>query len=560
MSKQSLCICLLSLTLLIPSQAQTGKIWAVSIGIANYQNPMMTALRAPVRQAYEFTRIIERNQFADEHVPTLIDYDATRRQILNTLKATFTDPAKVSPDDLVIFYYSGHGIVLGKQIGLCPYDYYDQQQLITDQEIIRIMESSPAKHKVCIIEACKSEALTMAPLSQVDKRRFHSQRRNISGGLVYITSTEVGKPSIEFPDIGGVFSHYFLQAIEGEADINNDYSITSTELFDYLKSNVSRRTQGAQVPQINVTGYRLKVPIIALRNPDAVAVTKEPAVISPRTPENPNDFVLIEGGEFQMGDLFGDGSTDEQPVHSVSLSNYLLATHELTFNEYDLFCEDTGREKPDDRGWGRGRHPVIYVSWYDAIEYCNWRSQKEGLHPFYTINKSHQDPNNSSKYDDLKWFITTNEKANGYRLPTEAEWEYAARQRGQKVRFGNGQDIADPNQMNFNGSDYAKKSYSKVGAYQAKTEEVGSFSPNTLDLYDMSGNLWEWCWDRYASDYNEQGNNRNSHGATIGSFRVVRGGSWSGNPANCRTANRYGFNPYLHYPNIGVRLARNDNP
>jgi sulfatase modifying factor 1 len=238
-------------------------------------------------------------------------------------------------------------------------------------------------------------------------------------------------------------------------------------------------------------------------------------------------MILIEGGIFEMGDLFGEGTSDETR-HTVTVKSFLLAKYELTFQEYDAFCEATKQEKPSDAGWGRDMRPAIYVSWFDAVEYCNWRSRQEGLTPAYTI-------------DGEK--VTCNWSANGYRLPTEAEWEYAARQKGQKVRFGTGKDIADPEEINFYGKENAKELYSMVGEYRGKTVPAGSLnSPNSLGLHDMSGNVREWCWDLYGPD--------------SGSDRVVRGGSWSFNPVGVRAAGRYSNSPGNRYNTVGFRLAR----
>ncbi|MEL6135766.1 MAG: SUMF1/EgtB/PvdO family nonheme iron enzyme, partial [Bacteroidota bacterium] len=196
-----------------------------------------------------------------------------------------------------------------------------------------------------------------------------------------------------------------------------------------------------------------------------------------------------------------------------------------TFEEYDAFCTATGKDKPNDRGWGRARRPAIYVSWYDAIEYCNWRSQQEDLEPFYTINKSAQDANNKSSYDKLKWTVTPNSNSKGYRLPTEAEWEYAARGGGKTVMFGNGKNILDPAEANFNSKEVYKMNASRTGTYRGTTVPVGSLqAPNALGLHDMSGNVREWCWDWYGN-YSSS-TQTDPQGPTSGDRRVIRGGSW----------------------------------
>ena len=141
-----------------------------------------------------------------------------------------------------------------------------------------------------------------------------------------------------------------------------------------------------------------------------------------------------------------------------------------------------------------------------------------------------------------------------YRLPTEAEWEYAAREGGRRVRFGNGKDIANPSEINFNSSKDYKKDYSVVGVYREKTTPVGSFNANALGLYDMSGNVWEWCSDYWYSSYNSSAVS-NPTGAATGSIRVLRGGCWDNYPRDCRAAGRSYSSPARRGSYLGFRVA-----
>lgn len=237
------------------------------------------------------------------------------------------------------------------------------------------------------------------------------------------------------------------------------------------------------------------------------------------------EFIYVKGGTFQMGDQFGEGSDDELPVHPVRVNDFYMGKHEITFDQYDAFCEATGRNKPSDGDWGRGKRPVIYVSWRDATAFSEWLSEQ------------------------------TREKI---RLPTEAEWEYAARERGKKVRFGNGKNIADPTEINFNASADYKQSYSVAGEYRRKTIPVGTFRPNSLGLYDMSGNVWEWCRDRYGEDYYTNSPEDNPKGPSSGSSYVYRGGSWSVLlPQLMRACVRFGTSPNSRNFGIGFRVVRN---
>jgi formylglycine-generating enzyme required for sulfatase activity len=244
------------------------------------------------------------------------------------------------------------------------------------------------------------------------------------------------------------------------------------------------------------------------------------------------DMVFVQGGTFQMGDQFGGGHDDEKPVHSVTVSDFYLSNHEVTFAEYAEYCNAEGKSLPADRGWGQGNRPVIKVSWNDAVAYCNWKSEQSGLQKVYTISGS----NVKADWD-----------ANGYRLPTEAEWEYAARSRGKKEKWaGTSTESELSKYSNDEGTD---------DGYEY-TAPVKSFRANDLGLYDMSGNVWEWCWDWFDSDYYASSKNAsNPTGPGTGSYRVLRGGSWNYTPRYCRAADRDIRGPTIRNDGVGFRLA-----
>ncbi|GAB5552846.1 MAG: hypothetical protein Sapg2KO_24370 [Saprospiraceae bacterium] len=251
--------------------------------------------------------------------------------------------------------------------------------------------------------------------------------------------------------------------------------------------------------------------------------------IVPPEPDYSDDLVFVQGGTFEMGDQFGDGTEYEKPVHSVTLSDFYISDHEVTFAEYDEYCQAEGIEVPDDSGWGRGNRPVINVTWNEVVKFCNWRSEQAGLQKVYTIA-----PKGNT--------VTADWDANGYRLPTEAEWEYAARSRGRKEKYAGTSELDSLRQY----AHYRTTS----------TAVVRSYRPNALGLYDMSGNVFEWCWDWYGRDYYAGSNNsRNPRGLAQGSYRVNRGGSWRDGPRYCRAAYRSTVGPTIRDRYLGFRLA-----
>jgi formylglycine-generating enzyme required for sulfatase activity len=268
-------------------------------------------------------------------------------------------------------------------------------------------------------------------------------------------------------------------------------------------------------------------------------------------------MIFVQGGTFQMGDIWGDSLyTDEQPLFFMRVADFRLAATETTFDEYDAFCRATGRRLPSDNGWGRGRMPVLHTDWYDAAEYCNWRSQTESLACCYRIEKGPDFHNRKN------WKVHFVPAASGYRLPTEAEWEYAARawrdpsgglaKGGGRVRFGNSTEIADPQHLNFRADSAFRKPFARTGLYRQRTVEAGALPPNTLGLHEMSGNLFEWCADWYAEDRYRKG-----EAGPSGTTKVARGGSWFSQPAFCRAAYRFDWPPDTRCTLIGFRIAQN---
>jgi len=222
-------------------------------------------------------------------------------------------------------------------------------------------------------------------------------------------------------------------------------------------------------------------------------------------------MIYIPPGVFIMGSDVDE--IDEKPSHKLDLEGYWIGKYEVTFDQFDKFCTETQREKPDDAGWGRGNFPVISVSWEDAQEYCKWISSKTGFQ---------------------------------FTLPTEAQWEKAARGTDGR-RFPWGNQMADKNLANAE----------KLGK-PGRTVPIGSYplGASPYGLMDMAGNVWEWCCDWY--DWYKVENAKKIEypmDARSLNFRSIRGGSWFDEPRFVTTTNRFGTKPSYRGYTVGFRLC-----
>lgn len=246
-------------------------------------------------------------------------------------------------------------------------------------------------------------------------------------------------------------------------------------------------------------------------------------------PIDTSKFVLVQGGTFKMG-------TDEplekheSPAHSVTVKSFYLAKTEVTFEDFDKFCADTKRDTVSANGWGRGKQPLIYVKWFDAIAYCNYLSEKEKLSKCYLI-----------KGTDVIFLDT----AKGYRLPTEAEWEFAARG-GNKTH-----------DFIFSGSKDQKEVGWMVENSESRSHIVAQKLPNELGLYDMTGNVWEWVNDGYDGGYYQTSPVENPKGPESSPYKVMRGGAWYNYWPYCKVVTRQYHSPEFWQNSVGFRVARN---
>lgn len=237
-------------------------------------------------------------------------------------------------------------------------------------------------------------------------------------------------------------------------------------------------------------------------------------------------MILVEGGTFKMGDTFGDGNFNEKPAHDVTLTSFLISKYEVTQKQW---TETIGTNSS--KFWG-DYLPVESVSWTDAIQFCNSRSELEGLKPCYTISGNQ---------------VTCDFNANGYRLPTEAEWEYAAR--GGK-NSGN---------YKYSGSIDSKEVAWFYNNSNNITHPVGTKKANEIGIYDMSGNVWEFCWDFYSDTYYSLSPLKDPLGPSQGESRSLRGGSWTDDMVFNKVYYRSYYSQRQRGTNVGFRTVRKIN-
>lgn len=267
------------------------------------------------------------------------------------------------------------------------------------------------------------------------------------------------------------------------------------------------------------------------------------------TPDASPAMVLVAGGTFRhSGSIFFG--------RNITVSDFYLGKFEVTQREWSELMDHNPSQFQGDS------LPVERVSWFDCIDYCNRRSVREGLTPYYSIDRRNPDPRNGNPQDDVKWIVTTHPDADGYRLPTEAEWEYAATGGGhsRNRRYSGGDDLNAVGWYWQNAGDAVLSGswhWPTLEANRNRTHPVGSLQPNELGLHDMAGNVREWCWDWLGEPATS---GADPQGPVGGFVRVWKGGGWMGGDFCCEPAFRSGFEANGVGPDQGFRLCRTARP
>lgn len=525
-------------------------------------------LKTCVSDAEAFKKVlVEKYQFEDiaGRVTWVQDENATREGILKALrKIRMTFNQEPGRHNLVV-YFAGHGWTEDGISYWVPKEgaWENEHTLISISELTDKLEAIRSFHTLLIVDACFA--------GSIFRGGHYSGVENLPSRwcITSCHSKEMaadGKEGEKSP-----FAKCLIETLD-----SNHESLSVQALGEAIRQRVERLTSPKQTPlcrPLKVKGddhgqfiFHRKIKEVV--EPDDVKTldTKPPIStlpsLLPTTQAKPflYDCAFVKGGSYQRGTAGNeDWQKKAQPVRQVTVQSFWMGKCPVTFSLYDSYVEEVNRQthgrlkKPSDGSWGREKRPVIHVSWFEAVGFCNWLSKKEGFQTAYSLDIS-------------KLTATLNPKSNGYRLPTEAEWEYVAKGGNQphNCRYA-GSDNLDEVGWYFENSSLLCRKLSE-NRYQlhdltnAKcgTHEVGKKAKlRGLDIYDLSGNVWEWVEDCWSDDYEYAPVNGSPWVSYKPVLKVRRGGNWGNTSKYCQVSFRDSWQMMAGDDRTGFRCVRN---
>ena len=471
---------------------------------------------------YKLQWILENNGY--HTIPVL---EQKNHQILAELQ-NLVD--QLQPDDLLLIYYSGHGETFETYDGAHLYLAANNSlrtklpgTAVNFHSMVDILENKFHENAIIILDCCHSGAAALRARGEGLNEPAPTLEDEIGKGLCLMTASSAEQQAKESDQYRhGIFTHYLIQGLtSGQADLDNDGIISPDDAYKYIHRQLKQRGYD-QTPlfKSEMEGVLSLIPASEskpkrARDPKPAEPTHEskPAPKIVGLTEYVNDIPVtkmtsIPGGSFEMGAQPHDNnaSDNEKPLHKVTIQPFLLGATTVTFEQYEAYCKATNRTLPEDESWGRKDRPVINVSWNDAQAYIQWLNQQTGRE---------------------------------YRLPTEAEWEYACRA-GTTTKYSWGDQFD---------SEYANNN-------RKKTMPVGTLKANPWGLFDMHGNVYEWCEDERHSNYEGAPTDGRAWVAGGSDARVLRGGSWNISTWLLRSSFRCYRGPSVRNYNVGFRVAQ----
>jgi formylglycine-generating enzyme required for sulfatase activity len=534
-----LCVIVTSAMPVLPAGAQqrTARV-ALVIGNASYPDAS-TPLSTTIRDARSIAEELRRSEFEVD-----LKENIGKEEMQRAIDA-FT--GKIRSGTAALFYFSGYGIQAARQTYLIPINaqVWSEADLRRDgfsvDALLAEMNRRGAKVKIVIIDAARRNPF---------ERRFRASAAGLAAidapeGTLAMYSAAPGK----LINDGSGANSVFVSELIKELRVPN---LTAEEVFNRARIGVSRASSNEQVPWVAsslVDEFYFGASRPAITGPSPapapapapkpapapgpappVASTPAPTPLPSPTTTTPSEplrseakpgdsfrdcqgcgeMVIVPAGAFDMG----SNTEYENPVHRVTIAKpFAIGRYEVTFDEWDRCVEDKGcKAQPDDREWGRGDRPVINVSWLDAKAFVAWLSQKTGQ---------------------------------TYRLPSEAEWEYAARA-GTNTAFWWGRDV---------GSRQANCRECNTGTSQ-QTSPVGSYKPNSFGLYDTAGNAAEWVEDCWNDSYRGAPKDASAWNAGQCRLRGLRGGAYDSQAKSVRSTARFRYDTDVRYSANGFRVVR----
>ncbi|MCL2719954.1 MAG: SUMF1/EgtB/PvdO family nonheme iron enzyme [Treponema sp.] len=489
--------------------------FALVIGNSNYTG--ISKLNNPVNDANDMEKALNELGFTVEKV-----LNGSLEQMENAI-LNLERRLGAARNSYGFFFYAGHGVQANGENYLIPVaanNIRSEAQLrdraVSLQFVLDTLSDAGNELNMIVLDACRDNPFGWA---RSGSRGLTVVNRAPAGSIV-MYATSANSTADDGAGRNGLFTNHLLNNLTTP-------ELSVFDVFDRTMANVINATNGMQHPELSLRfagatsaflGSR-PAPVLTTAATSAPAQSENIAVV-PVLADIPENMVLINGGNFLMGSRMSEWGrqSNEGIQRQVTISSFYINKYLVTQKEYqEIMGENPSVFKGDNL-------PVERVSWFQAIEYCNKKSLKEGLTPVYTINGS-----------QVSW----DRNANGYRLPTEAEWEYACRA-GTTTPYNLGSFINDI-------AWYADNS-------GRKTNPVGLKQANAWGLFDMHGNVAEWCWDWFA-DYTTVV--IDPSGPASGQNRVHRGRSWNDTAESLRSANRGYAHPQNTSSFTGFRIVRN---
>lgn len=503
--------------------------YAILFAVTDYDNVNLPKLTNPIKNAEDISKALsEKYGFKCELVK-----NPTYETIKNKLKeyAKNFEESTFDTEGQILIFFSGHGKSELKNGYFLPKGYTPKDELGTAFSYNTWrgeLDKFLCKHILVVIDACESGSFdpehafkSVDPLdgrSEISASEGLILRANEFKTRLFITSTTADGKA---PD-DSQFAYNFLLALR--SGDGQDSILSYNKLNTYLENNSQPSIYGRfgdNSPGSNFLFISKKGEF----SDEEIEKMKRSADSLRRVINNDNKMITVKGGEFSMGN--SDGLNNQKPAHSVKVPNFYIGRNEMTIEEYNKYCEDIRSNKPYDNKPNQGKLPVINVSWIDAVKYCNWLSEREKIPVAYNITSTSAERIPNSK---------------GYRLPTEAEWEFAATYKNGDFKFSGSDDL----------NDVVLSENSK-----GKSAIVGSKNkPNGIGANDMSGNVSEWVEDCWVENYKSSPQDGSADLSGDCKYRVLRGGSWlyKYNLATTHYRLKKGINE--HSRDCGFRIAR----